>query len=144
MLLTETCYYLENHVFGGVNNWDMSLIETCFYSRLYGRISFGDMKKYWNWVSSVQSWPFNNGFMAAYSCGQPHSPAIFVLFLHLVSSIGKICSFSHPHDTNDNVFYGWPLVKDHKYSDPIYYSKSEIGFWIENINQGPEKQHVIY
>ena len=36
---TNTCYYLENQVFGGVSNWDMSLIETCFYSRLYGRIS---------------------------------------------------------------------------------------------------------
>ena len=24
MLLTETCYYLENQVFGGVNNLDMS------------------------------------------------------------------------------------------------------------------------
>ena len=35
-------------------------------------------------------------------------------------------------------------MKDLKFSDPIYYSKSEIGFWIENINQGPEKQHVIY
>ena len=23
MLLTETCYYLENQVFGGVNNWDI-------------------------------------------------------------------------------------------------------------------------
>ena len=39
MLLSETCYYLENQVFGGVSNRDMSLIETCFYSRLYGRIS---------------------------------------------------------------------------------------------------------
>ena len=27
MLLTETCYYLENQVFGGVNNRDMSLTE---------------------------------------------------------------------------------------------------------------------
>jgi hypothetical protein len=31
-----SCYYLENQVFGGVNNQDMSLIEMCFYSRLYG------------------------------------------------------------------------------------------------------------
>ena len=37
MLLTGTCYYLENQVFGGVNNWDMSIIETCFCSRLYGK-----------------------------------------------------------------------------------------------------------
>ena len=36
MLLTKTCYYLENQVFGSVNNQDMSLIETCFYSRFYG------------------------------------------------------------------------------------------------------------
>ena len=33
---TETCYYLENKVLGSVTNQDMSLIETCFYSRLYG------------------------------------------------------------------------------------------------------------
>ena len=39
MLLTETCYYLENQVFGGVSNRDMSLIETCFYLPLNGRIS---------------------------------------------------------------------------------------------------------
>ena len=39
MLLIETFYYLENQVFGGVNNRDMSLIETCFCLRLYG-ISF--------------------------------------------------------------------------------------------------------
>ena len=36
MLLTETCYYLENQVLGGVTNWDMSLIEKCFYSQIYG------------------------------------------------------------------------------------------------------------
>ena len=36
MLLNETCYYLENQVFEGVNNQDLSLIETCFRSRLYG------------------------------------------------------------------------------------------------------------
>ena len=36
MLLTETCYYIENQVFGGATNQDMSLIETCFFSRLYG------------------------------------------------------------------------------------------------------------
>ena len=36
MLLTETCYYIENQVFGGATNRDMSLIETCFYSQLYG------------------------------------------------------------------------------------------------------------
>ena len=36
MLLTKTCYYLENQVFGSVNNRYMSLIEMCFYSRLYG------------------------------------------------------------------------------------------------------------
>ena len=36
MVLTQTCYYLETQVFGGVNNRDMSLIETCFCSRLYG------------------------------------------------------------------------------------------------------------
>ena len=30
------CYYLDNEVFGGVYNGDMSLIETCFCSRLYG------------------------------------------------------------------------------------------------------------
>ena len=36
MLLTETCYYLENQGFGGVNTRDMSIIETCFCSRLYG------------------------------------------------------------------------------------------------------------
>ena len=38
MLLNETCYYLENQVFGGVNTRDMSLIETCFCSRLYGPV----------------------------------------------------------------------------------------------------------
>ena len=38
MLLTETCYYLENQVFGSVNNRDMSLIEMCFCSRLYGSL----------------------------------------------------------------------------------------------------------
>ena len=36
MLLTETCYYLENQVFGVVNNRDMSLIELCFCLRLLG------------------------------------------------------------------------------------------------------------
>ena len=35
MLLTETYYYLENQVFGVVNNRDMSLIEMCICSRLY-------------------------------------------------------------------------------------------------------------
>ena len=33
MLLTEICYFLEDQVFGGVNNRDMSLIEMCIYSR---------------------------------------------------------------------------------------------------------------
>ena len=37
MLLTETCYYIENQGFGGATNRDMSLTETCFHSRLYGR-----------------------------------------------------------------------------------------------------------
>ena len=32
----STCYYSENQVFGGATNRDMSLTETCFYSRLYG------------------------------------------------------------------------------------------------------------
>ena len=36
MLLTETCYYLENQVVGGATIRDMSLNETCFCSRLYG------------------------------------------------------------------------------------------------------------
>ena len=36
MLLTETCYYTENQDFGGATNQDMSLNETCLYSRLYG------------------------------------------------------------------------------------------------------------
>ena len=36
MLLTKTCYYIENQGFGGVTTRDMSLIETCFCSRLYG------------------------------------------------------------------------------------------------------------
>ena len=36
MLLTKTCYYSENQAFRGVNNQGMSLIETCFCSRLYG------------------------------------------------------------------------------------------------------------
>ena len=36
MLLIETCYCIENQVFGGVTTQDMSLTETCFYSRLYG------------------------------------------------------------------------------------------------------------
>ena len=35
LILIETCYYLENQGFGGVNTRD-SLIETCFCSRLYG------------------------------------------------------------------------------------------------------------
>ena len=38
MLLTETCYNIKNQVFGGATNRDMSLIETCFHSRLYGKI----------------------------------------------------------------------------------------------------------
>ena len=41
MLLTKTCYYWENQVFGGATNQDMSLIETCFYSRLYGKQNTG-------------------------------------------------------------------------------------------------------
>ena len=28
----NTCYYLENQVFGGATNQDMSLNETCLYS----------------------------------------------------------------------------------------------------------------
>ena len=36
MLLTKTCYYWKNQVFGGASNRDMSLIEMCFCSRLYG------------------------------------------------------------------------------------------------------------
>ena len=36
MLLTKTCYYWKNQVFGGATNRDKSLIKTCFYSRLYG------------------------------------------------------------------------------------------------------------
>ena len=35
----STCYYSGNQVFGGATNRDMSLIETCFYSRLYGKLS---------------------------------------------------------------------------------------------------------
>ena len=35
MLLIKTCYYSENQGFGGVSTRDMSLIETCFCSRLY-------------------------------------------------------------------------------------------------------------
>ena len=42
-LLTETCYYWKNQVFGGATNWDTSLIETCFYSKLYGLLD----KKWW-------------------------------------------------------------------------------------------------
>ena len=38
MLLTETCYYTENQGFGGATNRDMSLNETCLYSRLYGML----------------------------------------------------------------------------------------------------------
>ena len=34
-LLTETCYYLENQVFGVFINRDMTLIKTSFCSRLY-------------------------------------------------------------------------------------------------------------
>ena len=45
MLLTETCYYTENQGFGGATNRDMSLNETCLYTRLYGmyiKLSFLD------------------------------------------------------------------------------------------------------
>ena len=42
MLLTETCYYLENEVFGVVNNQEMSLIETCF---CLPRLSFYYLKE---------------------------------------------------------------------------------------------------
>ena len=31
---TNTCYYSENQVFGGVTNRDMSLNETCYYSKI--------------------------------------------------------------------------------------------------------------
>ena len=31
---TNTCYYSENQVFGGVTTRDMSLIETCYYSEI--------------------------------------------------------------------------------------------------------------
>ena len=50
MLLTETCYYLENQGFGGVNTRDMSLIKTCFCSRLYGMWFF----KFQNLVRSCK------------------------------------------------------------------------------------------
>ena len=36
MLLTETCYYIENQGFGVRTNQDMSLNETCFCLQLYG------------------------------------------------------------------------------------------------------------
>ena len=36
MLQTETYHYTENQGFGGATKRDMSLNETCFYSRLYG------------------------------------------------------------------------------------------------------------
>ena len=36
ILLTTTCFYLENQVFGSVAKQDMLLKETCFWSRLYG------------------------------------------------------------------------------------------------------------
>ena len=44
MLLIETCYYWKNQVFGCATNRDMSLIETCFYSRLYGIQNNGHRK----------------------------------------------------------------------------------------------------
>ena len=39
VLLMETCYCLENQVFGGVTNPDMSLIKMCFCSPLYGYLT---------------------------------------------------------------------------------------------------------
>ena len=36
MLLTEPCYNIRSQAFGGATIRDMSLIETCFYSWLYG------------------------------------------------------------------------------------------------------------
>ena len=47
MLVTETCYYSLNQVLRGVMNQDMSLNETSFYSRLYGKIQY---LQFWNWL----------------------------------------------------------------------------------------------
>ena len=48
-LVTKTCYYLENQVFGGIKNWDMSLIETCFCWQLSGKQNMMlDVGWYWN------------------------------------------------------------------------------------------------
>ena len=40
IFFNETCYYVENQVFGVATSWDMLLNETCFYLRLYGILLF--------------------------------------------------------------------------------------------------------
>ena len=44
VLLTGTCYYLENQGFWGATNQDMSLNETCFCAQLYGTLKLNVKK----------------------------------------------------------------------------------------------------
>ena len=43
----STCYYSENQVFRGATNQDMSLTETCFYSKI---------QKFWILKSRLVTW----------------------------------------------------------------------------------------
>ena len=46
----STCYYSENQVFGGATNREMSLNETCFYSKMQKEKL--DFKSFFSWISN--------------------------------------------------------------------------------------------
>ena len=80
MLLTETCYNIQNQVFGGATIRDMSLIETCFHSRLYGTYMIFKHSKRFRW-----EYNFNERNIV-HQLTQPS----FKLFGHLLHKCGLI------------------------------------------------------
>ena len=46
----NTCYYSENQIIGGATNQDMSLNETCFYSKIQ---KIWILKVFFAWISKV-------------------------------------------------------------------------------------------
>ena len=72
---TNTCYYSENQVFGGVTNRDMSLNETCYYSKI--------QKKYLDIeiaVSNMGSFFLHNTFSNQIFSWQVWQPLSFFSF----------------------------------------------------------------
>ena len=53
----STCYYSENQAFGGATNRDMSLKETCFFSKIQ---KIWNLKFFFAWISkSFYTWISN-------------------------------------------------------------------------------------